>query len=521
MSTRRCYYLPMSTNVTHRGLSNHMRRVRGDGFNSTELRSSLFGKRVPASVGDWLPGGPKSSEGKISVIHGKPDCAPPAKAIPPPKTQAQKIAEEEAPWTMDQIRQMVRYIFEASLLHAQLLNRTLVLPSFIYARACEWDILYFLTVSQVMLDMNHLRKAHPVVTVAEYLQLNGMSPSIEWSNGAWHREMYQNDGKISIHEIPNNEYDPKPTVRVEMLPSHPPGNEDNPFSETLLVALGDRTVMDLEEAAKALKDRVVISGDDQLEAFLREHGWEVLHTYRGALGMDYTKSVVEPIKQVAPRSRLRGMFDDYNHINEEVLILAGETHLNRKPGGLRFVHPEQQAHFASTVLHDMRPTGPVRRLAMKLHERMQKIVGGRQWMGAHMRLVDQGWVMEHSIEGHLSRITQRLSNGRKILQEIYDTKQIQIYEVPNVEPERDIFDRPPPLESDSFYLATDERSRDGLGYIRSNGGVLIEDLLTLEDRQEFGWPIMITDVLAIIEQTVLSHSAYFYAHAMSSVGGAL
>ncbi|QRW19286.1 O-FucT domain protein [Rhizoctonia solani] len=494
------------------------------GLGSTEV----VRQRVPASVGDWLPGGPKSSEG-----------------IPPPKTQAQKIAEEEAPWTMDQIRQMVgrtkgyyardyslglgwnnvRYIFEASLLHAQLLNRTLVLPSFIYARACEWDIQVCASFAPmvnrgdaigwgewrnlpiekqmgwripigVMLDMNHLRKAHPVVTVAEYLQLNGMSPSIEWSNGAWHREMYQNDGKISIHEIPNNEYDPKLRYALKF--------------------------MDLEEAAKALKDRVVISGDDQLEAFLREHGWEVLHTYRGALGMDYTKSVVEPIKQVAPRSRLRGMFDDYNHINEEVLILAGETHLNRKPGGLRFVHPEQQAHFASTVLHDMRPTGPVRRLAMKLHERMQKIVGGRQWMGAHMRrgdFVDQGWVMEHSIEGHLSRITQRLSNGRKILQEIYDTKQIQIYEVPNVEPERDIFDRPPPLESDSFYLATDERSRDGLGYIRSNGGVLIEDLLTLEDRQEFGWPIMITDVLAIIEQTVLSHSAYFYAHAMSSVGG--
>jgi hypothetical protein len=47
--------------------------------------------------------------------------------------------------------------------------------------------------------------------------------------------------------------------------------------------------------------------------------------------MEYTKSVVEPIKQVAPRSRLRGMFDDYNHINAKVLVLAGETHLNRKP----------------------------------------------------------------------------------------------------------------------------------------------------------------------------------------------
>lgn len=34
----------------------------------------------------------------------------------------------------------VRYIIEASLMHAQLLNRTLVLPSFIYARACEYDM---------------------------------------------------------------------------------------------------------------------------------------------------------------------------------------------------------------------------------------------------------------------------------------------------------------------------------------------------------------------------------------------
>lgn len=56
-------------------------------------------------------------------------------------------------------------------------------------------------------------------------------------------------------------------------------------------------------------------------------------------------------------------------------------------------------------------------------------------------------------------------------------------------------------------------------YVRSHGAVLIGDLITLEDRQEFGWPIMLTDVLAVVEQSVLSHSAYFYAHAMSSVAG--
>ncbi|KAG8761886.1 hypothetical protein FRC11_012538 [Ceratobasidium sp. 423] len=541
------------------------------GLGSTEA----VRQRVPTAVSDWLPGGPKPTGDRITVIHEKPNCpitSTSGSSTSPAKTQAQKIAEEEAPWTIDQLREMVshtkgyygrdyslglgwnnvRYIFEASLLHARLLNRTLVLPSFVYARACEWDIQVCASFAPmvnrgdaigwgewrnlpiekqmgwripmgVMLDLNHLRKTHSVITVGEYLELNGMSPEIEWSNGAWHRENYQNGGKLSIHEIPNNEYDPNPLVRVEMLPPHPPGKEGSYISKMLFAVLGNkRTVMDLDEARTVLKGRAEFSTDDQLEAVLRENGWEVLHTFRGALGMDYTKSVVEPIKQVAPRSRLRGMFDDYKDINTDVLVLAGETHLNRKPGGVRFVSSEQRDRFASTVLHDMRPTGPVRRLAAKIHNRMEKIVEGRQWMGAHMRrgdFVDHGWVMENNIENHLGRIKQRLDNGRKVLHEIYDGKQIQIYEVPNVEPEKDVFDRLPPREGDSFYIATDERSKDGLEYIRKNGGVLISDLLTLEDRQEFGWPIMITDVLAIIEQTVLSRSAYFYAHAMSSVAG--
>lgn len=47
--------------------------------------------------------------------------------------------------------------------------------------------------------------------------------------------------------------------------------------------------------------------------------------------MDYLKSVVDPIKQVAMRSTLKGLVDDYHNVSEEVLLLEGETHLNRKP----------------------------------------------------------------------------------------------------------------------------------------------------------------------------------------------
>ena len=34
----------------------------------------------------------------------------------------------------------MRYITEAGLFQAELLNRTLVVPSFVYARACEYDM---------------------------------------------------------------------------------------------------------------------------------------------------------------------------------------------------------------------------------------------------------------------------------------------------------------------------------------------------------------------------------------------
>ena len=47
--------------------------------------------------------------------------------------------------------------------------------------------------------------------------------------------------------------------------------------------------------------------------------------------MEYAKTVVHPIKQVAHRSTIRGFKDDYHHIEADVVILAGETHLYRKP----------------------------------------------------------------------------------------------------------------------------------------------------------------------------------------------
>jgi hypothetical protein len=52
-----------------------------------------------------------------------------------------------------------------------------------------------------------------------------------------------------------------------------------------------------------------------------------------SLGLEYAKTVVSHLKQVAPRSSIRGFRDDYYDVDADVVVLAGETHLYRKPVG--------------------------------------------------------------------------------------------------------------------------------------------------------------------------------------------
>ena len=43
------------------------------------------------------------------------------------------------------------------------------------------------------------------------------------------------------------------------------------------------------------------------------------------------RTIIRPIKQVAPRSSIRGFKDDYYHVDSDVVLLSGETHIWRKP----------------------------------------------------------------------------------------------------------------------------------------------------------------------------------------------
>ena len=126
--------------------------------------------------------------------------------------------------------------------------------------------------------------------------------------------------------------------------------------------------------------------------------------------------------------------------------------------------------------------------------------------------------MESTPAAHVERVKKRLETGRVILEHLSN---LATYDLHGTRPDLEQITLSPPLPDDYFYVATDERSAEGLEAIRDAGAVLMVDLLTMEDRRDFGWPLIITDVMALVEQAVLFHSAFFYGHAMSSLAGVI
>ena len=74
-------------------------------------------------------------------------------------------------------------------------------------------------------------------------------------------------------------------------------------------------------------------------------------------------------------------------------------------------------------------------------------------------------------------------------------------------------------DSASFYLGTDERNADNVKYLKEHDAILLEDLLTTEDRWKYGPELVLTDILGLVDQALLSRSAYFYGTYVSSLSG--
>ena len=166
----------------------------------------------------------------------------------------------------------------------------------------------------IMLNMTLLRSTQPVITVAEYLRLHGLSEHLEESNGHWGRQKYHlkpyifdDSGRTpSLHVIENAWYHPRHINRIDVMTDDMkkrgewndkggdplqgekgswPDIPKTSLDEALQAALPDwPKLLDWDKASKILHDKGYIGethGDEVMERILNENGWEVLYTYSG------------------------------------------------------------------------------------------------------------------------------------------------------------------------------------------------------------------------------------------------
>jgi hypothetical protein len=166
----------------------------------------------------------------------------------------------------------------------------------------------------VMLNMTHLRRFQPVITVAEYLRLHDLPEDLELSTGQWDTQKYhQNPNAFdsqgtppNLHIIENWWYDPQGLNRVEMLPEEmrlrgkwdprlgdrgrdenggwPSPSNTGAYQILKQTLSGRQHVLGWDQARKILQDHGIrgVTSDEGLTQVLNDNGWEVLYTFDGA-----------------------------------------------------------------------------------------------------------------------------------------------------------------------------------------------------------------------------------------------
>jgi hypothetical protein len=223
----------------------------------------------------------------------------------------------------------------------------------------------------LVLDLPRLRERGPVITALDYLRLHGQGPEVESTSGWWPKGLYHRSPNVfesdktkmpSLFIIENHLYDPDGTNRVDYITEEMKVRRNRTqggpteISTLLRGIVSDRSiVVDWENAKNTLKlselvPEVDLDNDAAFEDILNANGWEVLYTFShlwvsllsfyvmsklihvllSISGVELDRTVVSPIKQVTPRWTIRGFKDDYYDVDEDVVLLAGETHLSRK-----------------------------------------------------------------------------------------------------------------------------------------------------------------------------------------------
>ncbi|QRV96590.1 O-FucT domain protein [Ceratobasidium sp. AG-Ba] len=353
------------------------------------------------------------------------------------------------------------------------------------------------------------------------------------------------EGGSTLYEMLNQEWDATPLVRVDDLQAlhgynaqdwswvnrsfvlSGTGAQDNERSQKLFMrlnqtrAINNQIVLEVNQVRRVAQSvgYEALESEDNLERIINEAGWDFLYTFEGRLNQEFIKSIVWPLTQVAPRANLRGVVNDLAQRTEEVVLVSGELHVERKPGLMRFTSAAARDAYSQIGLYAMRAPERYWRTAARVEARMREKCGGRMYMAAHIRRGDFirfGWVSDENMEAHVRLVRDKLRGGASTLAAI---KKEYSEQDGSTAVDTEIAQYEPPQEADPFYVATDEHSEYGIDVIRRFGGVLIDDLLTPEDRQACGFEMLYSDLVGLVEQIVMSRASFWNAHAMSSLAG--
>lgn len=134
-----------------------------------------------------------------------------------------------------------------------------------------------------MINVPHIRRTRPIMTVADYLLLHNLPASVEDVRGQWQRDTYHSTGAV-LQVIPNRAYDTD-VSRVDRLPAgarHLTDEEKvaDGFVVGVQMALEGKTVEDWDTIKAVVHDG--IDSDEVFEKKLNAAGAHVLHTWQGS-----------------------------------------------------------------------------------------------------------------------------------------------------------------------------------------------------------------------------------------------
>jgi hypothetical protein len=198
--------------------------------------------------------------------------------------------------------------------HAEMVNRGDAINSDEWRQLPEEQQMGWRVPMSVMLNLTHLRRSQPVVTIAEYLRLHDLSPDLELSNGQWDTQNYHQNPSVydtqgnppSLHIIENGWYDPQGLNRVDRIPEEmksrgqwdsllgDPARDEHsgwpsPSKTDAYMALerllsGRQYVLGFDIARGILQKNGIpgTTSDEGLIQVLNDNGWEVLYSFDGA-----------------------------------------------------------------------------------------------------------------------------------------------------------------------------------------------------------------------------------------------